>query len=565
MFTALIDSRRLPGPNLYSSHAGAVLEVAVVPEHAASVMHTWKDVVRRLLDALGWCEEAIVVRAWPGGLGLFLTAPIDALLAATEVTEQALALAEGGPVTRQAFDDVVARLRVHVQHERHPRLATLWGEAHRRGRTFTFDDDSAAIGGGCGARCWPLANLPTLSDVPWDEVRDIPVALVTGSNGKTTTTRLLAAMLRAAGFVVGHTCTDGVYLDGALLEEGDWSGPAGARRVLRDSRVTAAVCETARGGILRRGIATATADVAVVTRIAADHFGEYGVHDEWSLAEAKLVVARALRTGAPVVLNADDNTLVALSRHVAAPMAWFSLDAANPVVRAHVLAGGTAAVLDQGRIVTIAHGTATDHAGVDEIPIALGGAARHNVANALAATAAAAALGLAKDAIRHALITFGGSATDNPGRLQVRHVHGATIIVDFVHNPDGWQAMLALAERLRAVGGRLIVTLGQAGDRNDADLDAMAQVVWGAHPDVIVLKEMEEYLRGRPYGQVTELLSAALRDAGAPEAVLRVAPDERSASRIALAEARPGDVVIIAAHADYDAVMTLVDASTSTS
>ncbi len=554
VFTALIDSRRLLGPNFYSRSPGAVLEIAVDPAHSATITERWQRHARDIMDALGWTTHGIVVRPWPAGLGLFIEAPIDALLAATEVTEQALALAEGPEQLAPPSDDLLARLRVHVQHEARPRFRQLAAEAAAHAVGLTFDDDVVAVGSGTGVRTWPWSALPVTVD--WDAVRDVPIALVTGSNGKTTTTRLLAAMLREAGYTVGHTSTDGVVVGGEMVAEGDYAGPAGARRVLHDVRVSAAVLETARGGMLRRGLAMTFADVAVVTRIAADHLGEYGITDQLDLGQAKLVVARALRPGRPVILNADDNTLVALSRRIETPIHWFSLDTANPVIRAHVLAGGDATVADGEHLITVSRGAETQLAAIADVPITLRGAAQHNVANALAASAAATALGVTHADITRALHTFGASATDNPGRLQVRDVGGATVIVDFVHNPDGWYAILAMVRRLRT--GRLIVTLGQAGDRDDVALNDLAAAVWAGRPDLIILKEMEEYLRGRPYGQVSGVLAASLTEAGTPADCLRTAPTEVEAAQMALRAAQSGDVVVIAAHSHYDEIMRLL-------
>ena len=548
------------GPNLYHARHGAVLEVAVEPTQAQALARRWSVAARRLLDALGWANEVVVTREWPGGLGLFVTAPVDGLLAATEVTEQALALVELGDAPPD--HDLLARLRVHIQHERRSALAHLAEGAQARGLAFTFDDECVAVGAGTGSQRWELATLASAPGPDWSARHNVPTALVTGSNGKTTTTRLIAAMCRDAGWATGHTCTDGVWIGEAQVEEGDWSGPAGARRVLQDPAVGAAVLETARGGILRRGLGVNVADVAVVTRIAADHFGEYGIYDMLSLGEAKLTVRRALRPGAPLILNADDDTLVALSRTVDVPVLWFSLDPANPVLRQAALAGGVVATVEGDDLVLAAAGATRLSVPMRAVPILLGGKARHNVANALAAILGAFALRVPPDTILATLRRFGSSPQDNPGRLQVREVGGATVIVDFVHNPDGWRAMLDLAHALQGEG-RLIVTLGQAGDRDDADLDDMARVVWAAHPDVIVLKEMEAYLRGRPYGQVTERLEAALRDAGATNDFLQHAPDEPAASRLALQAARPGDVVVIASHANYDEVMAMVDRAAS--
>ncbi|MBL8983549.1 MAG: Mur ligase, partial [Gemmatimonadetes bacterium] len=197
MSSALIDSRRLMGPNLYHPRHGAVLEVAVEPAQAQALARRWSVAARQLLDALGWANEVVVTREWPGGLGLFVTAPVDGLLAATEVTEQALALVELGDAPPD--HDLLARLRVHIQHERRSAFAHLAEGAQARGLAFTFDDECVAVGGGAGSQQWSLATLASAPGPDWAARHNVPTALVTGSNGKTTTTRLIAAMCRDAG------------------------------------------------------------------------------------------------------------------------------------------------------------------------------------------------------------------------------------------------------------------------------------------------------------------------------------------------------------------------------
>ena len=205
----------------------------------------------------------------------------------------------------------------------------------------SIDDDTLSIGEGRGSRAWPSGALPAPAAVPWAALQAIPKALVTGSNGKTTSVRLLAAALRAQGLHVGHSCTDGVFVDGVAIASGDWSGPAGARSVLRHPQVEAAVLETARGGILRRGLAVTRADVALVTKISADHFGEYGVHDLDDLAQVKLTVARAIDARGLLVLNADDAVLRCHAALLTCPLAWFARDDDHPVLQAQ-RAGGRA-------------------------------------------------------------------------------------------------------------------------------------------------------------------------------------------------------------------------------
>lgn len=560
----IVDSRRLTGPNLFSSHEGALLHVAFGPDEGDALLLAWRTAARRLCARLGWSAHEPVVRPHPGGAQCFLAAPIDALLAATEVNEQAWVAAERAFAGEAAGDegDIVARLRVHVAHERSPTLVELHRAADARALTFTFDDEEVSLGAGVGSHTFARTALPSPHAVDWDALHDIPVALVTGSNGKTTTTRLLAAMMARAGHTPGLTSTDGIWCAGEELDHGDYSGPVGARLVLRDRRVTAAVLETARGGMLRRGLATHRANVAIVTRVSADHMGEYGIHTLDDLGEAKLIVARALVPGGRLVLNAEDETLVRLAANVQAPITWFSLDPLAPVVVAHLADGGDACVLQDGELLYCTQGGAISLGAARDMPLTLGGAASYNVANALAASAAALALPLPVAAVRDTLSSFGASLRDNPGRLARLAYRGAQVVVDFAHNPDGWRA---LARATRAIPStRQIVVIGQGGDRDDQALDELAEAVWHDRPEVIVLKEMPKYARGRPPGEVTDRLALAFARLGAPATSIRRAPDELGAVAIALAESRPGDLLILSVHEDYSAAMQHLSAHGAT-
>lgn len=543
------------GANLFSSHPGAVLELLVTDDERPALLDAWQAAAQRFATRLGWTDSETLARVHPNGAQCFIAAPIDALLTATEVNEQAWLVADALVARGAVVDerDIVDRLQVHARHESRPRLRALQREAAARGVTFTFDDEAASLGAGTGSVTYPLAALPIPEVVRWEAVHDIPIALVTGSNGKTTTTRLIAAMLAEAGHVAAVSSTDGVWRAGTLVDGGDYSGPAGARLVLRDQHVTAAALETARGGMLRRGLAANRATAAVVTRVAPDHMGEYGVHDLRTLGVAKLIVARVVTPGGRVVLNADDPTLVALARTVNTPITWFSLDPDSATVAAHVAAGGDACVLRDGTLWFVAPGGNASLGLAADMPLTLGGAARYNVANALAASAAALAMGVPARAVRATLARFGQSPGDNPGRLSLLEYHGARIVVDFVHNPDGWHA---LSDALRHVPAkRRLVVIGQAGDRDDQALDELAAAVWSERPDMVILKEMPKYLRGREPGEITGRLAHAFRALGCPGDALRFADGELAAVQLAVAESRPGDLLILGVHADHHGAM----------
>ncbi|HSG41009.1 MAG TPA: Mur ligase family protein, partial [Thermoanaerobaculia bacterium] len=490
----LLDSRRLTGPNLLLNGPGAALEVSLTPEEAASTIHAWREQARRLLDAVGWNNEEVASRSYPGGASLAISAPIDALYAATELNEAAwMAAVAGGDLAD--VPRVAERLRAEIAREANPALIALRDAAAARGISFLWDDYEASVGLGTGSVTWPVEALPDPDAVDWSAVHDIPVLLITGTNGKTTTVRLLASMVSAAGRVVGVTSTDRIEAGGEVIERGDFSGPGGARTLLRDRRVEVAILETARGGLLRRGLATSRADAALVTNIAADHLGDFGILDLRDLAEAKMVITKAVASQGRVVLNADDPELVAAARRVAAPVVWFSLAPENPRVRNRLAAGGEAAYLKDGNLILSRGGEETLVISVSDFPIAFGGAARHNVANALAAIGMAGALGLSVETMAEGLRGVGTNSEDNPGRANLFERDGVRILLDYAHNPHGLKALLDLARSLPA--DRRLIVIGQAGDRDDEALRELAQIAWSFQPDHVIVKEMESLLRGR--------------------------------------------------------------------
>ncbi|HLQ23561.1 MAG TPA: Mur ligase family protein [Gemmatimonadales bacterium] len=555
------DSRRLTGPNRLMDRAGAVIDVELPGSPAAAdpIVAAWRAQARRILDALGWGHEELHVLRFPGGASLGFTAPADVLYAATEVNESAwdAALAVASGSVEPPLGPTVATLSARIEQERNPRLLALADAARRHGVQLLADQQVVSAGEGSGSIAWPVTRLPDPDAVSWAGVHDVPVALVTGSNGKTTTVRLLAAMLARAGRPTGFTCTDGVFVGGEALARGDYAGPEGARMLLRDRRVEAAVLETARGGLLRRGLAVERAEVAVVTNIAADHFGEFGVYDLSALAEAKLVVARALGARGKLVLNAEDAALVSAAVRLAAPIVWFALDSGNAVITRHIAAAGDACVVEEGAFVLRCAGRRELVAPVAAAPITFGGSARHNVANALAAIAAAAALAVPLEAMAGALLGFQGSAIDNPGRANLYEVGGVRVVVDFAHNPQGMAALADIAAALPA--RRRLVAVGQAGDRDDSAIRDLVRAAHALRPDHVIVKEMEKYRRGRAPGEVPGLLTDEFRRLGVPNAAISTAPDDLGALRRALEWAHPGDLLLVTIHVDQQAALGLLD------
>ena len=536
---SIVDSRRLMGPNLLHAGPGAVLDVTLddaTPDHNASLLTAWHERASAIADALDWPGTETAQRLYPGGASLFVTAPIDQLMTATEVTESAWLFAEAlaagteqgsDPSAILAFADAEMR---RTPHGRRP-LPELWDEAHRRGLNVTFDESRIFVGTGAGATGWPLDAVPRIEDIDWLRVRDIPIVLVTGSNGKTTVVRMVAAMARAAGHTVGYTCTDGVWIGGAQVESGDYSGPAGARRVLQDATVTLAVLETARGGMLRRGLAVQYANVAAIVTLSADHFGTYGITDLAALADVKMIVARAVEERGTLIYNADIPELVS----------------------AVTQQSGRAVALKQFALLDLGM-TAEDVAG---IPATLHGTATHNMLNATIALAIAHELELGP-AAKNALMQFGADPNDNTGRLMLTTLGGITIVVDYAHNPQSVAALIDATAQIPAA--RRAITLGTGGDRDDVALRAIAKAaVDSGVIDLYIAKEMPKFLRGREPGSISGVVLEALKTLGVPDVQRGSAPDDMSAVRLALNWARGGDLLLLTVHDQRDAVLALVD------
>ncbi|MDB4947495.1 MAG: mur ligase family peptide synthase [Gemmatimonadetes bacterium] len=555
----LLDSRRLTGPGLLLDGPGAVIDAAAPPAEAGALAAAWSERIRRVLDALGWAGAQVAAQVHAGGASLAFAAPPDALYAATEVNEwafdAAVAAVRGEPEPPLA--EAAERLRARVDAERSPRLLALRAAAARAGVAFLPDDDTVSVGMGGGSLAWPVDALPDADAVDWARVRDVPTALVTGTNGKTTTVRLVAAMAAAAGRAAGFASTDEVVVGGRVVDRGDFSGPMGARQVLRDPGVEMAVLETARGGILRRGLVIAQADVALVTNVSADHLGEFGVYDMDALAAAKLLVARAVRPGGRVVLNAEDPVLVAAAPTLRSAITWFAMDRSAPKVREAVMEGARAVFVENGKFV-LAHGAERIPLGfVAEAPVTMGGAARHNVANALAAIGVADALGLGERAIAAGLRSFGTAPGENAGRGEVLELGGAKVLVDFAHNPAAVAALVHMAAAIPA--DRRLVLLGQAGDRDDDAIRDLVRSASALMPDRVVVKEMLGLLRGRQPGEIPALVrDELLRDGVPDDAIDFYAPTELDGVRRALAWVRAGDLLVLPIHKQRPAVEALL-------
>ncbi len=358
------------------------------------------------------------------------------------------------------------------------------------------------------------------------------VVSISGTNGKSTTTRMLTHIARRAGLHVGTTTTDGVLIDEQMTEAGDFTGPQGARAVLSRPEVELAVLETARGGILLRGLGYESNDVSVLTNISADHLDLQGVHTLPELAEVKSVICRITRPSGTVVLNADDPLVAAVARRVGARVVFFSLDPQSARVARHLRGGGTAYVLEDGGIVERTGAGASRFLTSAEIPATLGGLARHNIANALAAAAAARGLGFTPAQIAAGLNDIHLSAGQLPGRLNLYKRGDRLVIVDYAHNEAGLRALLGTAEGLLGPRGKrrtkMSLIVGTAGDRPDDAIRAVGRLA-AEHADQLAIKEDLPFLRGRTRESTIGELKAGMASGGGDMRSIVVYEDEPAA------------------------------------
>lgn len=380
----------------------------------------------------------------------------------------------------------------------------------------------------------------------------IPTICVTGTNGKTTTTRLIAHLGMTAGRRTGWSSTDGVLIQGELVQAGDYSGPAGARTVLADASVQLAVLETARGGMLLKGLGTAYNQVSVVTNVSADHLGVNGIDTLDQLAEVKAIITRVTRPDGWVVLNGDDPRVWAM-RGGATGRPWcFTLSPDAPALREALDAGGRGMTVLDGQLTVLLPGESPVRLlPVLDVPLALGGLSGHNVANALAAAAAGLAAGLPHDAVVDGLRTFLPDAVHNAGRMNVYSLPleagEVSVVIDMAHNEAGLQALLRVARGLAPPGSRVVLGLGTGGDRTDeilVDLGALA----GLGADRVHIEHKEHYLRGRTMAELEDKLREGLSRVGASP----VSSSETELQGLAamLADARDGDVLAEMVHSD---------------
>ncbi|MEM8676840.1 MAG: cyanophycin synthetase [Cyanobacteria bacterium P01_G01_bin.67] len=367
----------------------------------------------------------------------------------------------------------------------------------------------------------------------------IPIVAITGTNGKTTTTRLTAHIYRQTDKVVGFTATDGIYIQEYLVEQGDNTGPYSAGAILRDPTVEVAVLETARGGILRSGLAFDSCDIGVVLNVAADHLGLGGIDTIEQMARVKAVVAEAVKPDGYAILNADDPLVAAMAEKLNCKIAYFSMNPDNPIIIDHSRRNGLAAIYENGYLSILEGQWTLRVEKAVNIPMTMEGMAPFMIANALASCLATFAQGVDIELIRQGVRTFQMSAAQTPGRMNLFDVKDYRVLIDYAHNPHGFRAV---GDYVRNWSGTKIGVVGGPGDRRDEDLILLGTIA-AAIFDRIIVKEDQDS-RGREPGEVADLITKGIYQVN-PDTICEVILNEVKATNQALNQAQTNDLIVI--------------------
>lgn len=402
----------------------------------------------------------------------------------------------------------------------------------------------------------PVGDMIIDMMFPEGETARVPIAAVTGTNGKTTTVRLIAHILRQTGRHVGMTCTEGVYLDGRCLSKGDCSGPQSAQAVLSNPIVEAAVLETARGGILRAGLGFDRCDVAVVTNIGeGDHLGMSDIETLDDLARVKRVIVEAVAPNGTAVLNAADPLVVGMAAHCEGSVFYYAQHEDNAVLRAHRQAGGKVAFVRDGQVVLAEGPSETPIVRIEDVPLTCAGRIGFHVENTIAATAAAWSMGVSLNAIRLGLTTFGSGAAHSPGRFNLLEINGATVILDYGHNESALHALIEAIERFPHSHRAVVYTA--AGDRRDQDIIRQGEVLGNAFDHVILYEDA--CTRGRPDGEVIALLRQGLALGRRVTQITESPEGEFATQDRALRAIQPGQLILVQVDMIDEAVRAILD------
>ncbi|MBK2095273.1 Mur ligase family protein [Francisella philomiragia] len=487
-------SRRLVGPNLFFKETGTVLDVPLI-DNRDKLTKLFYQEAERILPALGWEYIKLTHKFFNNGVRYAMVAPVDITMPACDVIDFIwLSVREGFETgVFKSLDEAKDKLLPLINEDKNLTYRKLYDLAKSKGFNAFRDKNKAFVGSGTGCYEFDLDN-DKIEDVDWSKVYDIPAVIVTGTNGKTTTVRLTDYICRTAGKLTGYTSTDWVKVNDELIDEGDYSGPTGHQFVLTNKKVEVALLESARGGLLKRGLIETYVNAAAVTNVSADHLGEDGIETVAELAEAKAIVFRTMGKDSHAVINLDNFYMKQQFDKLSCAKIIVTQDPDQHDMDYYLSKADYACVVENGIFTWIDKKSKKQILPVVDAPLTVKGFAKHNIENAMIAIALSFKLGIDFDYIEKALRSYKNDPKVNRGRANIFEFDNKVAVLDYAHNEAGMEALLNMIKAYDK-GGKKYLMIGTTGDRKYL-ISGINDIILKHGIDFVVIKETEKYLRG---------------------------------------------------------------------
>ncbi|MBY7734898.1 Mur ligase family protein [Francisella philomiragia] len=505
-------SRRLVGPNLFFKETGTVLDVPLI-DHRDELTKLFYQEAERILPALGWEHIKLTHKFFNNGVRYAMIAPVDITMPACDVIDFIwLSVREGFENgSFKTLEEAKQKLMPLIDEDKNLTYRKLYDLAKSKGFNAFRDKNKAFVGSGTGCYEFDLDN-DKIEDVDWSKVYDIPAVIVTGTNGKTTTVRLTDYICRMAGKLTGYTSTDWVKVNDELIDEGDYSGPTGHQFVLTNKKVEVALLESARGGLLKRGLIETYVNAAAVTNVSADHLGEDGIETVAELAEAKAIVFRTMGKDSHAVINLDNSYMKQQFDKLSCAKIVVTQNPDQHDMDYYLSKADYACVVENDTFTWIDKTSKKQILPVVDAPLTVKGFAKHNIENAMIAIALSFKLGISLDDIKAALKTFKSDPKVNRGRANIFEFDNKVAVLDYAHNEAGMEALLNMIKAYDK-GGKKYLMIGTTGDRKYL-ISGINDIIIKHGIDFVVIKETEKYLRGAKPLELPTLIRDDLESKG---------------------------------------------------
>ncbi|RTK93482.1 MAG: hypothetical protein EKK64_10100 [Neisseriaceae bacterium] len=544
-------SSRLLGQSRFFDGAGAVIDISLTTDDNQKIADLFVEELNRILRRLSVKDYEVKSLVFDNGINIALSYPYDLLMVACDLLDWVWLevidfLEKDLPIRTLKATDIFEQM---IEDNQQIILRKIYNKAREHKVNFFIQNDLIVLGSGVGQFRVKKNKLTKLKDIPWKKIHNVPTAIITGTNGKTTTTRLTEFICRKAKLKSAYCSTDWVMVNGKKVVEGDLSGPTGHQYAMMNQKVEVAILEAARGGIVKRGLMPNYADVATVTNIAYDHIGQNGINTLDDLANAKGVVYNALKDDGIAIVNLDDEHIMKLN--IPNKKAYISTKLAEKEISKYLTNDNYVVFIRDKHIVLKTK--AVEHVlnKIDDIPITVYGLATYNYENVLHAVALSYALDITPDQIIFGLKKFGADDKSNFGRwnyyLSKNHGH---LVVDIAHNPAGLENILSLAtgvKKLKNIDGKLRLMYGNTADRRDT-IPEIVSIINKYNVDEVIIKEFQESLRGSSLGEMPQVFYDELIKQGFPDSKIKVIPNELEATAHILNHTKKNDFTLLCSH-----------------